>query len=440
MVYYTPATSHRAARTAPRVQLCTASWRRGGHGGVRLQTHGHAAWGRVGDTHRPGRRARHEGACAVHTGSRTHGHAAPPPRSLAPPRLPAPPCLPHSSLRGGGLQPPPPAGWGRGLSQRAGWLWAGWEAVPFVLEGTTVHCRSLSPSSLHMWGQRAPARVLPLHRHRPSAGLGGWRSCAPGTGVAQAACIPPRGVLCGCQAPHLEGPPRGCSPGWLLESSSWGCRSSRVPRAGLLPGRQGTDLGVTMRRRRALSQPHGEVAPLPPAAPGPAPSSILLKLLVKGKSMSQAPHSGGIESSQRTLDPSVAAGTVFLSSGLCVGEGQHPPETGKGMAGVWAQRPSTALRQACEPSRAAEQAGGCSKQVFPPWLLFMSQGQGLPRAAGQGARQAAHHGPRAQASGLPCRPAVQRPCVPCPVGPWTSSLSSGAASKVADIVFVGRRG
>ena len=29
MVYYTPATSHRAVRTAPRVQLCTASWAAG---------------------------------------------------------------------------------------------------------------------------------------------------------------------------------------------------------------------------------------------------------------------------------------------------------------------------------------------------------------------------------------------------------------------------
>lgn len=43
-------------------------------------------------------------------------------------------------------------------------------------------------------------------------------------------------------------PASGVLAGWLLESSSGAAGAAGTPRAGLLPGRQGTDLGVTMRR------------------------------------------------------------------------------------------------------------------------------------------------------------------------------------------------
>ena len=90
---------------------------------------------------------------------------------------------------------------------------------------------------------------------------------------------------------------------WLATGEQfWGFRGSGDPGAGLLPGRQGTDLGLT--------KPGGEgrcpnlmarwlslkvVSP-----PGPAPSNIL-KPLVKEKSVSHVPRAGGVKSSRRTL-------------------------------------------------------------------------------------------------------------------------------------------
>lgn len=120
-------------------------------------------------------------------------------------------------------------------------------------------------------------------------------------------CLPPSQTWGSCViVRHCIWKARLGGARWLAAGEQlWGCRGGGDPRdpgAGLLPGRQGTDLGLT--------KPGGEgrcpnltarwlslkvVSP-----PGPAPSNIL-KPLVKGESVSHVPRAGGIKSSRRTL-------------------------------------------------------------------------------------------------------------------------------------------
>lgn len=92
MVYYTPATSHRAVRMAPRAQLCAAGWATGRARGARPTDTWTCRLGTCGGHTQTWPAHRHEGVCATHTGTRTHGPVAPPPRS-SPPLPVSPPSL-----------------------------------------------------------------------------------------------------------------------------------------------------------------------------------------------------------------------------------------------------------------------------------------------------------------------------------------------------------
>lgn len=114
------------------------------------------------------------------------------------------------------------------------------------LEGATVHCRSLSPSSLQMLGQRPSPGC---HRYTAAAlvldlGAGGR---VP-RGQVWPSHLHPSQTRGG--AVRLSGtapgrPAWGVLAGWLLENSSGAAGAAGTPRAGLLPGRQGTVLGMT---------------------------------------------------------------------------------------------------------------------------------------------------------------------------------------------------
>lgn len=191
MVYYTPATSHRAVRMAPRAQLCAAGWAAGRAQGARPTDTWTRRVGTRGGHTQTWPAHRHEGVCATHTGTRTMAPSHP---------LPGAPCpspSPHrlsSSLRGGGLQPPPPCRLGQGPFSE-GWVVMGrsvgvGSCIP-CLGGATVHCRSLSPSSLHMRGQRpSPGQeaVTPLLW----CWAEGLEAACPGDTHGPAACLPPR--------------------------------------------------------------------------------------------------------------------------------------------------------------------------------------------------------------------------------------------------------
>ena len=138
----------------------------------------------------------------------------------------------------------------------------------------------------------------------PWCWAGGLEAACPGDRHGPAACVPPRPRGSCVVVRHCILKARLGGAHWLAAGEQlWGCRGSRDPRgwASSWQARHGPWVDQA-RGRRALSQPHSEMA-VPEGGdppPAPAPSSIL-QPLVKGKSISHKALAGGVESSQRSL-------------------------------------------------------------------------------------------------------------------------------------------
>lgn len=208
-----------------------------GTGSVRLQTHGHAAWGRVGDTHEPGSSARHE-VRVQYTQAHAHTAMPPPPQAHSP--LPSLPHLPVSplSLRGGGLQPLPVLAGAGAFLRGLGGYGQGWGCA-LCLEGqlSTV---GLSEPQFPACGDRPS----PGYRRYATALVLDWGAespRAPRTGVARHTSLP--GECC-VVVRHAPGEARLGGARWLAAGEQlWGYRSSHgdPQELAFFPGRQGTD-------------------------------------------------------------------------------------------------------------------------------------------------------------------------------------------------------